>query len=258
MAGDFFDFIGELIRLGCGAVGHEAQNLFCDAGKLERLGAVDGVKEWVIAQAVVPDHGQTRLKTADAKVVGITETPQIAIQTEIDFGLPFQVRRDVVAVRPQAGALRVIFALEANEVIEADELFLRVDAPDARGVGCGFEVLQLGVKKEIVIQMVTLAGAQVVGESALVLHGLGEPGGDPVGEFQSLGQFGLVRFFPRGHFLQGHLFPDAFPHAGIVRRDIGETFQGNISLFCLIVMATQAVVIEEGPHLLLECIRRRV
>ena len=91
LAGDFFDLIGELIRLGCGTVGHESQNLFRDAGKLERLGAVDGVKEGVIAQAVVPDHGQARLKTADAKIVGITETPQIAIQTEIDLGFPFQV-----------------------------------------------------------------------------------------------------------------------------------------------------------------------
>jgi hypothetical protein len=39
----------------------------------------------------------------------------------------------VVAVSPQAGTLGIVFAFETDEVVETDELFLRVDAPDPRG-----------------------------------------------------------------------------------------------------------------------------
>ena len=169
----------------------------------------------VIAQSMIPDHRKAGLKTADANDVGIPKRGDILIEAEVVFGFSFQVRRDVIAASPKAGALGVVWALEADEVVEADELILRVDAPDTCGSGGGFNVLQLGVKKEIVIEIIASAGAQVVGEPTLFLHCLGHAIGNPLGKFQTLGQCGLVRLPPRRHFLQGHLFPGAFPNTGI-------------------------------------------
>ena len=158
----------------------------------------------------------------------------------------------MIAVRPQPRAFRVIFAFETNEIIQTDQVFLGMNAPDARRCGCGLEVLVPGPKKKIVIQMIALDRAQVIVVATLVFQGPGQPIGNPGGNFQALQQFRLVRLLPGGHFLQSHLFPDAFPQTGILRRDISETLQRNISFFSLLVMTGKAIGFEERPDLFIE------
>ena len=224
-SGDRLDVIGKLVGRGRGAKGHVTQYLFRDAGNLQGLGTVGRVKKWIVAQAMVANHGKAGLEAADTNAVGIFESAQKLIEAEIDLGFPFEIRRDVVAMGPKSRTLRIVFPFQADEIVQPDHLFLRMNAPDARRSGCGFEDFRQGAKEQIVIQMIAFDGTHVFGEPALVLHRRGQFTGDPRRKLPTLQQRRLVGFLPRRHFLQGHLFPNAFPQTGIVGRNIAETLQ---------------------------------
>ena len=174
---------------------------------------------------MVANHRQTRLESAHAKIVGIVKAAKITIQTEIHFGLTFKVRRNVIAMGPKSRTFRIVFPFQANKLVQSDQLLLRVNAPDAGRRGRGFEVWGQWSKEQIVIQMIALAGTQVVDEPAFILHHRGQLIGDPRRKLPTLHQWRLVRLLPRWHFLQRYLFPDSLPQTGVFDRNIAEPLQ---------------------------------
>ena len=121
------------------------------------------------------------MKPAHTHTVGILKRRDILIQSEIHLGLPFQIRRNLVTVCPQTRALRVVLPLQADEIVESNKLFLRVNPPEARRSRCRLKVLQRRVEQEIVIKMIAFARPQVVSEPSLVLHRRRQPTRDPIG-----------------------------------------------------------------------------
>ena len=144
---DFFDIISKLVRLSRRAAGHEPQNLLGDTRDLGRFRTVDGIQKRIVAQAMVPDHRKTRLKTADPDTVGVLKSSKILVQTEIDFDLTFQIGRNMIAMRPETGSLRIKLPLKTDEIVQTNQMLLRMKAPEASRSGCRLKVLRLHPKE---------------------------------------------------------------------------------------------------------------
>ena len=91
LPGNRFDIVGKLMRPSHRTVGHETEDFFRNPRYLRRLRAVHGIEKGIIAQPMIPDHRQARLKPTHPDTVSIIKRTQVLIQTEIHFDLALEV-----------------------------------------------------------------------------------------------------------------------------------------------------------------------
>ena len=98
------------------------------------------------------------------------------------------------------------------------------------------------------IQQIAFGRMKVFMEPPFVLQDALQFGQNQFGQLVTFLEIGLSLSLLGRHFLQGHLFPNAFPQASVFRCDAIQFMESNITLLRLFIVAVETVVLQKRTN----------
>ena len=96
------------------------------------------------------------------------------------------------------------------------------------------------------VKKIAFGWVKVLMKAALILLDALQFGQNQFGQLVTFLEIGLSLFLLGRHFLQGHLFPNAFPQTGVTLINPCQFMKGNPTLLSLIVMTVHTVLGQKG------------
>ena len=98
------------------------------------------------------------------------------------------------------------------------------------------------------VKKIAFGWVKVLMKAALILQDTLQFGQNQFGQLVTFLEIGLSLSLLGRHFLQGHLFPDAFPQTGVFRCDAIQFMESNITLLRLFIVAVETVVLQKRTN----------
>ena len=152
-----------------------------------------------------------------------------------------------IAVSSEPWLFRVECRLSIDQFVEPRDVLLRSHPPDTgwRRRRSEFDTLGKDAEKQIMVDKVAFVRIEVSGKATLVFHHSGKIIDDPIGELEALDDLRLRLLFRR-HFAKSYLCPNSFPKRRVGLIDCAKVEQIEIALGRNIVVAFEAMLIEEA------------